>query len=68
VVKGNQVLGLRNKFKMLKGDLSKWNKEVFGYTETIRKELLNKIQVLDQKDDNNFLADFENEDRLEILS
>ena len=53
---------------MLKGDLSKWNKEVFGYTETIRKELLNKIQVLDQKDDNNFLADFENEDRLEILS
>ena len=68
MVKGNQVLGLRNKFKMLKGDLSKWNKEVFGYTETIRKELLNKIQVLDQKDDNNFLADFENEDRLEILS
>ena len=68
MVKGNPVLGLRDKFKMLKGDLRDWNKEVFGYTEIVRKEFLNKLQVLDQKDDNNSLVDFEIEARLEISS
>jgi len=37
VVKGNQVFGIRDKFKMLKGDLREWNKEVFSYIEMVRK-------------------------------
>ena len=52
---GNYIKGLKDKLKMLKEDLRVWKKEVFGYNERLRLTLVNKLQVLDQMDDDNNL-------------
>jgi len=54
-VHGNYIKGLKDKLKMLKEDLRVWKKEVFGYNERLRLTLVNKLQVLDQMDDDNNL-------------
>ena len=47
LVQGNEILVLKEKLKMLKSDLKGWNKDVFGYTDKIKYEILRKIQELD---------------------
>ena len=68
VVKGNEFAVVKEKLKMLKSDLKGWNKEVFGYTDKIKLDILRKIQELDMRDD---LVDLEEDkirERRELLS
>lgn len=53
---------------MLKEDLRVWKKEVFGYNERLRLTLVNKLQVLDQMDDDNNLDENLIKEHKQILS
>jgi len=59
---------LKEKLKMLKSDLKGWNKDVFGYTDKIKSDILNKIQELDMRDDEEELDENKIRERRELLS
>ncbi|XP_068479069.1 uncharacterized protein [Phaseolus vulgaris] len=68
LVQGNKILVLKEKLKMLKSDLKGWNKDVFGYTDKLKLEILRKIQVLDSRDDEEGLNENMIIERRELLS
>ena len=53
---------------MLKSDLKGWNRDVFGYTEKSKLEILRKIQELDSRDDEEGLDENKIMVRRELLS
>ena len=53
---------------MLKSDLKGWNRDVFGYTEKSKLEILRKIQELDTRDDEEGLDENKIMVRRELLS
>jgi len=53
---------------MLKNDLKVWNKEVFGYTDILKFDLINRLQSLDQLDDESSLEDDKIMERRDLLS
>ncbi|XP_068503978.1 uncharacterized protein [Phaseolus vulgaris] len=59
--KGNAMVNVKEKLKILKGDLKIWNKEVFGNVYTRKKEILQEIEDLDCMD---CLNDLNEGDRL----
>jgi len=68
LVQGNKILVLKEKLKMLKSDLKGWNKVVFGYTDKIKADIMNKIQELDIRDDEDELDENKIRERRELLS
>ena len=68
MVPGNKIIVLKEKLKMLKSDLKGWNKDVFGYTDKIKSDILNKIQELDMRDDEEELDENKIRERRELLS
>jgi len=68
VVQGNEFVVVKEKLKMLKSDLKGWNKEVFGYTDKIKLDILRKIQELDMRDDIDDLEEDKIRERRELLS
>ena len=68
LVQGNEILVLKEKLKMLKSDLKGWNKDVFGYTDKLKVKILNKIQELDRRDDEDELDENKIRERRELLS
>jgi len=68
LVQGNEILVLKEKLKMLKSDLKGWNKDVFGYTDKLKMDILNKIQELDRRDDEDELDEDKIRERRELLS
>ena len=53
---------------MLKSDLKGWNKDVFGYIDKLKMDILNKIQELDKRDDEDELDENKIRERRELLS
>jgi len=68
LVQGYEILVLKEKLKMLKSDLKGWNKDVFGYTDKLKMDILNKIQELDRRDDEDELDEDKIRERRELLS
>ena len=68
MVQGNEILVLKEKLKMLKSDLKGWNRDVFGYAEKSKLEILRKIQELDSRDDEEGLDENKIMVRRELLS
>jgi len=50
VVQGNEITKLKDKLKMLKGDLKVWNRDVYGNLHTKKKDILQEIESLDCQD------------------
>lgn len=48
VVTGTPSFRLASKLKMLKGDIRKWNKEVFGRVEVKIRELINEVGEMER--------------------
>ena len=44
------------KLKRMKHSIKLWNKEVFGDTREIKKDIIDKIQGLDKKEEENIIA------------
>ncbi|XP_068500940.1 uncharacterized protein [Phaseolus vulgaris] len=68
LVQGNEIFVLKEKLKMLKSDLKGWNKDVFGYIDKLKVDILNKIQELDRRDDEDELDENKIRERRELLS
>ena len=68
LVKGNMFQTLKDKLKMLKSDLKWWNKEVFGYTNKIKLDIMNRNQEIDLLGDVDNLDENMIKERREILS
>ena len=68
LVQGNEIFVLKEKLKMLKNDLKGWNKDVFGYVDKIKLEILRKIQELDMRDYADGLDENKIRERRELLS
>ncbi|XP_068487120.1 uncharacterized protein [Phaseolus vulgaris] len=49
-VQGNEILKLKDKLKLLKGDLKIWNRDVYGNLHTIKMSILSEIESLDSLD------------------
>ncbi|GKV22123.1 hypothetical protein SLEP1_g32015 [Rubroshorea leprosula] len=52
IVEGWEGFKLKEKFKLLKNDLKKWNKEVFGHIDRKTEEIRDEIKKLDDKAEN----------------
>jgi len=48
---GDGLVNLKDKLKILKMNLKKWNKEVFGYTSVAKVGLVRQIEDLDKMDE-----------------
>jgi len=68
LVQGNAIVVLKEKLKMLKSDLKGWNKDVFGYTDKIKLDILRKIQELYIRDDVNAMDENKIKEIRELLS
>jgi hypothetical protein len=55
---------LARKLKALKGELRRWNNEVFGHVEKNKKDLLEEIRELDSLEENRDLDDKEKKKKL----
>ncbi|GKV51184.1 hypothetical protein SLEP1_g57855 [Rubroshorea leprosula] len=62
-VEGWEGFKLKEKFKLLKNDLKKWNKEVFGHIDRKLEEIRDEIKKLDDKAENGVLSASEIEQR-----
>ena len=58
---------LKEKLKRLKFDIRSWNKYVFGDVNKQTMELENRIQVLDEKDDEGKMRVEDKEERRQLL-
>lgn len=56
IVTGNPDFILSQKLRLLKKDISTWNKEVFGKVETQRTKALNDLLSLDQAAESRILS------------
>ncbi|GKU89286.1 hypothetical protein SLEP1_g3443 [Rubroshorea leprosula] len=63
IVEGWEGFKLKEKFKLLKNDLKKWNKEVFGHIDRKMEEIRDEIKKLDDKAENGVLSSSEIEQR-----
>jgi len=52
VVRGNEITKLKDKLKMLKGDLKVWNRDVYGNLHTKNRDILQEIESMDCQDMN----------------
>ncbi|GKV30550.1 hypothetical protein SLEP1_g39351 [Rubroshorea leprosula] len=62
-VEGWEGFKLKEKFKLLKNDLKKWNKEVFGHIDRKLEEIRDEIKKLDDKAENGVISSSEIEQR-----
>jgi len=46
----NDIIGLKEKFKLLKADLKIWNMDVFGNLNSTKRTILQDIENLDHQD------------------
>jgi len=67
-VQGNRMSRLKEKLKLLKGDLKEWNRCVFGNLEESKRRIVMEIEKLDVRDVECDLLEDENLIRLELLS
>ena len=49
-VQGNEILKIKEKLKLLKGDLKIWNRDVYGNLHTAKRNILREIEALDNQD------------------
>ena len=67
VVSGWEGYKFMEKLKGLRGPIKRWNKEVFGDTREIKREIIKKIQRLNKKEEENSLEDFEVLERRRLM-
>jgi len=67
-VQGNRMSRLKDKLKLLKGDLKEWNRCVFGNLEESKHRIIMEIEKLDVRDAECDLLEDENLRRLELIS
>ena len=68
LVQGNNMSILKDKLKLLKADIRVWNKEVFGCMESNKKNIVEEIKELDDKDGNDALEENGKLRRMELFS
>jgi len=67
-VQGDGITNLKDKLKMLKGELKIWNKEVYGNLYTTKECILRDIESFDRQDLNGGQDDRGRMERMELLN
>jgi len=67
-VLGNEITKLKDKLKLLKGDLKIWNRDVYGNLHTIKRNILQEIETLDCQDVNHDSLGSVRMGRLELMN
>jgi len=67
-VVGRGIFVFKEKLKRLKADLKVWNKEVFGDVNQTSKEIQQRLDELDLRDDDDGLDDLEREERKSLFA
>jgi len=67
-VYGDGLSKLKEKFKKLKKDLKLWNRDVFGYVNLQKQNIINKIRELDKLDNESTLEDDQRVERIKLFS
>jgi len=67
-VYSDDLFELKEKFKEMKRDLKLWNRDVFGYVNLQKKNIVNKIRELDKLDDESTLEDDQRVERRELFN
>ena len=49
-VQGNEISKIKDKLKLLKGDLKIWNRDVYGNLHTAKRNILREMEALDNLD------------------
>jgi len=68
VVQGNEIAKLKDKLKMLKGDLKVWNRDVLGNLHTKKRDIMQEIENLDCQDVYDDPLESVRLERLELMS
>ena len=67
-VVGRGIFVFKEKLKRLKADLKVWNKEIFGDVNQTSKEIQQRLDELDLRDDKDGLDDSEREERKSLFA
>jgi len=63
----NDIIGLKEKFKILKANLKTWNRNVSGYLNSTKRTILQDIENLDHQDCNGQVTESVRQIRIDLL-
>ena len=64
---GNVIKGLKEKFKLSKADIKKWNRDVFGNLNSKKKSILQEIESFDCQDSNGLAMGSERQNKTNLV-